>query len=116
MTAIDKQPDNSIGYRALAELYLAQHKTDAALATLRAGLKRQPDNVILHMALAGAFERAEDYNAAISEYEYALAQQPGSLVAINNLASLLADHRTDKASLERAKRSPQVAAFGSPAI
>ena len=103
MTAIDKQPDNSIGYRALAELYLAQHKTDAALATLRAGLKRQPDNAILHMALAVAFERAEDYNAAISEYEYVLAQQPGSLVAINNLASLLADHRTDKASLERAQ-------------
>ena len=103
MTAIDKQPDNSIGYRALAELYLAQNKTDAALATLRAGLKRQPDNAILHMALAVAFERAEDYNAAISEYEYVLAQQPGSLVAINNLASLLADHRTDKASLERAQ-------------
>ena len=55
------------------------------------------------MALAVAFERAEDYNAAISEYEYMLAQQPGSLVAINNLASLLADHRTDKASLERAQ-------------
>ena len=103
MTAIDKQPDDSIGYRALAELYLAQNKTDAALATLRAGLKRQPDNAILHMALAVAFERAEDYNAAISEYEYVLAQQPGSPVAINNLASLLADYRTDKASLERAQ-------------
>ena len=103
MAAIDKQPDNSIGYRALAELYLAQNKTDAAQATLRAGLKRQPDNAILHMALAVAFERAEDYDAAISEYQYVLAQQPGSLVAINNLASLLADHRTDKASLERAQ-------------
>ena len=93
MAAIDKQPNNSIGYRALAELYLAQNKTDAALATLRAGLKLQPDNAILHMALAAALERADDYDAAISEYEYVLAQQPGSLVAINNLASLLADHR-----------------------
>ena len=103
MAAIDKQPNNSIGYRALAELYLAQNKTDAALATLRAGLKLQPDNAILHMALAAALERADNYDAAISEYEYVLAQQPGSLVAINNLASLLADHRTDKASLERAQ-------------
>ena len=103
MAAIDKQPNNSIGYRALAELYLAQNKTDAALATLRAGLKLQPDNAVLHMALAAALERADDYDAAISEYEYVLAQQPGSLVAINNLASLLADHRTDKASLERAQ-------------
>ena len=32
-----------------------------------------------------------------------LKQQPGSLVVINNLASLLADHRTDKASLEQAE-------------
>jgi tetratricopeptide (TPR) repeat protein len=103
MAAIDKQPNNSIGYRALAELYLAQNKTNAALATLRAGLKLQPDNAILHMALAAALERADNYDAAISEYEYVLAQQPGSLVAINNLASLLADHRTDKASLERAQ-------------
>ena len=103
MAAIDKQPNNSIGYRALAELYLAQNKTDAALATLRAGLKLQPDNAILHMALAAALERADNYDAAISEYEYVLAQQPGSLVAINNLASLLADHHTDKASLERAQ-------------
>ena len=46
-----------------------------------------------------------------------LKQQPGSLVIINNLASLLTDHRTDKASLERAQvlaaslRNSQVSQF-----
>ena len=101
--AIDKAPNDSVGYRALAELYLGQNKIAAALITLRSGLKQQPDNAILHMALARTLEQADDYDAAISEYEYVLAQQPGSLVAINNLASLLADHRADKASLERAQ-------------
>ena len=54
------------------------------------------------MALGGALERIGDYEGAIAEYEGVLAQEPGSMVAANNLASLLADHRTDKSSLERA--------------
>src|SRR5262249_1513194 len=36
-------------------------------------------------------------------YDGMLKDQPGSMIVANNLASLLADHRTDKASLERAK-------------
>lgn len=100
--AIEKQPDNSIGYRALADSYLRTNNVQAAVTTLRAGLKRQPQDFSMHSALGGALERAEDYEGAISEYESAIAQEPGSLVAANNLASILADHRNDKASLERA--------------
>ena len=54
------------------------------------------------MALAAVFAQSGDYEAAIAEYEYLLKQQPGSVIVANNLASLLADYRTDKASLERA--------------
>lgn len=43
-----------------------------------------------------------EYEPAIAEYETMLKEQPGSMIVANNLASLLADHRTDKASLERA--------------
>ena len=55
------------------------------------------------MSLAGILELNGNYEGAISEYEYVLKQQPGSLIAANNLASMLADHRTDKASFERAQ-------------
>jgi len=57
----------------------------------------------LHLALAGAYEQRRDYEAAISEYQAMLDKEPGSLIVANNLASLLADHRTDKASLDRAQ-------------
>ena len=43
-----------------------------------------------------------DYEAAIAGYEALLKEQPGSLVIMNNLASLLSDHRSDQASLDRA--------------
>ena len=52
--------------------------------------------------LAGLLEAKKDYEAAIAEYDALLKDQPGSLIVANNLASLLADYRTDKASLERA--------------
>jgi len=102
-TAIEKQPNNPIGYTALADLYLTQKNTNAALQVVQSGLKLLPDNVVLHMSLAGIMEQGQNYDGAISQYEYVLAQQPGLLVAANNLASLLADHRTDKASLDRAE-------------
>lgn len=102
-TAIERQPKDNAGYRALADLYLRQHNPDAALKVIRAGLKEQPNNLALQFTLAGVLELNGDYEAAISEYENMLAEQQGSMIVANNLASLLLDHRTDKASLERAK-------------
>ena len=101
-TAIERQPKSIIGYRALAELHQRQGNSDAALEVIHAALKEQPDSFEMHLALASALEAKGDYEAAIAEYESMLKQNSGSLVVANNLASLLADHRTDKASLERA--------------
>jgi cellulose synthase operon protein C len=101
--AIEAQPKDPVGYRALADLYLSQKNYDEAIKVVRAGIQRQPDVMALHMILAGALERKGDYEAAISEYEFMLDKQPGSLIVANNLASLLLDHRTDKASLKKAQ-------------
>ncbi len=101
-SAIEKQPKDAGGYRALAGLYMNQNNLGAAQDVVRIGLK-ESDSPVLHLMLANILELKEDYEAAIAEYESMLAKAPGSMVVVNNLATLLVDHRTDKASLERAQ-------------
>jgi tetratricopeptide (TPR) repeat protein len=100
--AIKQQPKAAIGYRALADLYARQNKIDEARKVIRAGLQEQPKSFDLQLTLAGLMEAKGEYEPAIAEYESMLKDQPGSLIVANNLASLLADRRTDKASLEKA--------------
>jgi tetratricopeptide (TPR) repeat protein len=100
--AIKQQPKDVVGYRALAEYYAGQRKIDEALLIVHNGLQQQPKNDALHLYQANLLEAKGDYEPAIAEYESMLKDQPGSMIVANNLASLLADHRTDKASLARA--------------
>ncbi len=107
-TAIAKNPKDANAYRALANFYLTQQKIDEAQNAIIAGLKEQPDSGVLHLMLASIEERKGNFDSAIAEYETMLSKDPGSMIAANNLASLLADHRTDKASLERARSLAKV--------
>ena len=101
-SAISQQPKDVIGYRALANLYARQKKTDEAIDVIKKGLREQPENFALRLSLGGLLEAKGEYEPAIAEYEAMLKEQPGSMIVANNLASLLSDHRMDKASLERA--------------
>jgi tetratricopeptide (TPR) repeat protein len=101
--AIAASPKDVNGYWALAKFYLSQNKTEAAQNAIHAGLKEQPDSAVLHLTLASILEAKGDFDGEITEYESILTKDPNSLIAANNLASLLADHRTDQASLERAQ-------------
>jgi tetratricopeptide (TPR) repeat protein len=101
--AITSQPKSDMGYQALSNLYIHQGNSDAALKVVQAGLKEQPADANLHLTQAVILEQQGNYEGAITEYQNMLKQSPGSLVVINNLASLLSDHRTDKASLEQAE-------------
>jgi tetratricopeptide (TPR) repeat protein len=56
------------------------------------------------MGLAFIYERQSEFNNAIAIYEAILELNPELLVAKNNLASLMADHRQDQESLERARQ------------
>jgi Flp pilus assembly protein TadD len=55
------------------------------------------------MGLAAVYERQGNTDAAIELYEKVLAKHPENAIAVNNLASLLSDNRTDEKSLARAK-------------
>jgi tetratricopeptide (TPR) repeat protein len=100
--AIERQPKKPIGYRALAELQIRQGQPDDALKVIRTGLQAQPDSLALRLVLAGVLEIKGDYEQAISEYDTMLKQDSGSMIVANNLASLLTDYRSDRASHERA--------------
>lgn len=101
--AIKAQPNDAVGYRALADFYANQKSYDDAIKVAQNGIQRQPNAVLLHMILANAYEQKGNYEAADAEYESILRIEPGNLVAANNLASLLLDHRDDKASFKRAQ-------------
>jgi tetratricopeptide (TPR) repeat protein len=102
-SAIKAQPKDIVGYRALADLYISQKNYDEAIKAVRSGIEQRPDAMSFHMILASAFERKADYESAISEYLSLLENEPENLIATNNLASLLLDHRTDSVSLKKAQ-------------
>jgi tetratricopeptide (TPR) repeat protein len=56
------------------------------------------------MNLALVVERQEDFDRAINLYENLLRVNPDHILAKNNLASLLIDHREDQASHDRARK------------
>lgn len=94
-------------YSGLVGLYLAQKKVPEAEETIKKGLQAVPGDFNLRLVQAGMMETAGRIDDAIALYEALLKQQPGALVVANNLASLLADHRQDKASAERAYQLAQ---------
>lgn len=87
---------------ALYRLKLQMGDRDGARKVIEDGLAELPENGTLLWAQAGELERAGDYDGAIKVYEGMYARNSNSLIVANNLASLLANNRTDEDSLHRA--------------
>ena len=100
--AIEIQPKFAGGYRALSDVYTRQKKYDDAANIIQTGLREQPNDLNLKLALAGLLIAKGDPDGAIATYEGILKSAPNMPVAVNNLASLLLDYRTDKSDLESA--------------
>jgi cellulose synthase operon protein C len=102
--AIERQPENPVGYRALAGHLLASARIDEAEAVLLSGRQQAPGDLGLNLLYAGLLENKPDPEGALAIYEDLLENQPDGLILINNVASLISEHRSDEASLERAHR------------
>jgi len=100
--AIETNPGWPLPYRRLAAVHLAQGQSQAAVASLRRGLEPTGRSQALVVSLAGLYERQGQPERAIALYEQVLEAAPDAQYAVNNLAMLLADHRENGGSLDRA--------------
>ena len=103
-TALRIAPKSVQVYQTLAGIYQAQDKPGEEIEVFRKGLVELPDDIQLMVGLGQVYERVKDAESAIALYQRILQKQPKLELVINNLASVLADYRTDKQSLEQAAR------------
>jgi tetratricopeptide (TPR) repeat protein len=102
-SAIEREPKHWPSYRNLAVAQSIDHDNDSAIATLRGGISAVASPEPLETELALLYERIGKSDDAIEVYEASLRRNPSSDAIANNLAMLLVNHRTDQASLDRAK-------------
>jgi len=99
---VSQQPKDPSGYINMANLHMQEGRRDEAGKTVEQGLAAVPGDFSLRLTQAAIYELTGRYDEAIGLYEQLLKERPNADVVANNLASLLSDHRTDKASLNRA--------------
>jgi len=96
------KPDWITPWTDLSNLKLLQGKPSDAVKVLEKGLEANQKSENLELLLASAQTEAGQTDRAIQLYEEILQNDSKSMLAANNLASLLVEHRGDPQSLERA--------------
>ncbi|WP_455378974.1 tetratricopeptide repeat protein, partial [Petrachloros mirabilis] len=85
-----------------AGLWLSQKKPDLAVQVVQSGLQVNPESEELYMLLAAAYSEEGRIDSAIDAYDAVLRFNPRNVLAANNLAVLLVDHKADQPSLQKA--------------
>ena len=101
---VDIRPGYELAYRNLATVYARENNPKKAEEVVKQGLSATNNSQTLQLYLASTYERQRDFEKAIKVYEEILNVNPDGLIAKNNLASLLTDHKGDAKSLERARQ------------
>lgn len=101
-TANRIKPDWVAPWLNRVSLHRARKDLSGAISLLETGRKANPKSTELRLLLASILSETGEVDRAIQLYESVLKDQPKSVVAANNLALLLADHKGDPKSLERA--------------
>jgi tetratricopeptide (TPR) repeat protein len=96
---LKEKPDSVVAWTALAAIYKDR---EARIRVYERALKAVPGNTDISMLLATDLEQSGRFDSAIALYEGLVKANPKFEPAINNLAALLLDQRTDKASHARA--------------
>ena len=95
-------PGNDRVLRTLYGLLVSQDRAEDARALLDEQIAANPKALNARLLKAEQLEKANEFDASIAIYEELYAEDSDNIVVANNLASLLATHRDDDASLERA--------------
>jgi cellulose synthase operon protein C len=99
---IELAPNVASGYHSLARVSAQRGGLPAALGALEQGEKALPDDRSLPAARGELLVRAGRHDEAITLYEGLVKRWPNEDSLANNLAYLLVEHRSDKASHARA--------------
>ena len=83
-------------------LWLGQKRFDQAILVVKNGLRTNPESEELHMLLASVHSAQGKVDEVISAYDATLRLNPKNVLAANNLAVLLVDHKGDPQSLQKA--------------
>jgi len=101
-TATRVNPKWVMPWLHLARVRYVQKQTAEGDAVLRKALEISPENEQMRLLLATSLAAQRRHDDAINQYEAVLQRSPSSILAANNLAAALVDHKGDPRSLERA--------------
>lgn len=95
-------PQHPQAWMQLARIARLQGDEDASSALIEEALVATERNGAVLFVKASLREQEDDIDGAIAIYEEMYEQNSNSVIVANNLASLLATYKDDKASLDRA--------------
>ena len=101
-TAASRNPKWSTPWVHLARYHYTGKRQAEGDDALLKGLSSNPDNEQMRLLLAVSFSAQRRFDEAVGQYETVLKQNPKSMLAANNLAATLVDHKSDRQSFERA--------------
>jgi cellulose synthase operon protein C len=99
---LEDHPDRPRVWLELIRILGAQGQNDEVSELVEEGLTANPGHPDLLWVKASNLEQAGNIDGSIAIYEELYEQNSESVIVANNLASLLASHRDDAESLERA--------------
>jgi Flp pilus assembly protein TadD len=112
--AIELQPAWMAPLANVAQLYVIQGQTGAAIKRLDDALKNKPDNMTIRLLLGQLYHKSKEYAKAVSMYEKVLEKQPANWAVANDLAFLLAEQGNSGKQLDRARDLAQKALAARP--